>query len=350
MTVDSDGVDGSASVKNPHTDYVKLLPEQVPLPTFYNEEERQLLSGTSLHAALDQKLSSIEKEFEKLCEYTQNIPWCQKYWWHESDDALQLEDWMLVDALYRSRSLELPGRGPAVVPCIDMANHASRNTTTASYEIDEGGQLQLQIIAGRLLTQGQEVTISYGDDKGACEMLFSYGFLEPDMEDARTVFLDLDIADDDPLRLAKMRANKSLPGIRLTVDRDKVLDWESDYVWWSCVNEEDGLDFVVTQETDGQRKLEMHWKGESIDSSLLPNVLQDDPMWDIFRLRALVTIQQRVNLQMSRLDASEAPFFENQEATRVRNTVWTQIGQLRDLERGLLSLFDQDLDQKVSPS
>ena len=52
---------------------------------------------------------------------------------------------------------------------------------------------------------GQEVNITYGDEKGACEMLFSYGFLEDEMDTAETLFLSLSIPDDDVAKAAKMK-------------------------------------------------------------------------------------------------------------------------------------------------
>lgn len=38
-------------VSNPWTEYVKLLPSSVPLPTMWTEEERVLLIGTSLEVS-----------------------------------------------------------------------------------------------------------------------------------------------------------------------------------------------------------------------------------------------------------------------------------------------------------
>jgi hypothetical protein len=82
-------------------------------------------------------------------------------------------------------------------------------------------------------------TASYGDDKGACENIFSYGFLEDSMASANVVFLDLDIPDDDPLRPAKIYVCNAAPGVRL-VDKKDNIEWESDFVWLVVVNEEDG--------------------------------------------------------------------------------------------------------------
>lgn len=347
ITNASPDFDGPISVTNPHTDYVKLLPESFLLPTFYTDEEKNLLFGTSLHDALDQKLRSLEKELDQLHEWTQHIPWCRTYWWNEEGGNLTLDDWMLVDALYRSRALDLPGAGHAMVPCIDMANHASGAETTALYDTDYDGRALLQIKPGKNLAKGEEVTITYGDEKGACEMIFSYGFLEPQMSNAKVMFLDLDVPDDDPLRLAKKTVNKEAPGVALSTGSDGKLHWESSYIWWACVNEEDGLAFRVALQNDGNRQLEVFWNDRLINPSQLGKVIEDDPKWDIFRLRALVMLQDRVDLQASHLAAGGELFFESQGQPGVRDEVWALVGRLRGLEGSLLSDFRCAFEEQV---
>ncbi len=318
------------------------------LPTCYTEEEKDLLFGTSLDAALDQKLRSLENEFEELQGCTQDIVWCQKYWWDEDSGKLSFEDWVLVDALYRSRALDLPGTGHAMVPCIDMANHTSGLRTTASYETDDDGCAILQLRPGKSLAVDEEVTITYGDEKGACEMIFSYGFLEPEMLSATAIFLDLQIPDDDPLRMAKKITNKEAPGVRLFVDSNGRLDWEGNYIWWACVNEEDGLEFRVAQENDGGQRLEVLWKDHSIDPSQLLKTLKDDLKWDIFRLRAIVMLQDRVSLQAKNLEVSEESFMESQGQPGIRDVVRTLVGRLRVLESDLLARFHGLFEEQVS--
>lgn len=80
----------------------------------------------------------------------------------------------------------------------------------------------------------------YGDDKGACENIFSYGFLEDTMSSANAMFLNLDIPDDDPLRPAKIHVCNTAPGFLLLEKADHI-DWEGDFVWLVVVNEEDGM-------------------------------------------------------------------------------------------------------------
>lgn len=147
-------------VSNPWTEYVKFMPEAIPLPTYYTEEELELLRGTSLRSAVEAKNISLEREFGYIRESTEHIPWCQKYWWDEDTGRLALEDWKYVDAVYRSRMVDLPGHGYSMVPCIDMANHASEGTVKALYETDVEGSAVLQLRWGRTLQADEEVTIS----------------------------------------------------------------------------------------------------------------------------------------------------------------------------------------------
>lgn len=131
------------------------------MPTFYTTEEKELLRGTSLSEALEAKFASLEREFDHLREATEGIPWCQQTWWDESSSALTLDDWRYVDAAYRSRMLDLPGSGLAMVPCIDMANHTSGDGVKALYEADSNGDAILQLRWDKTLQPGDEVTISW---------------------------------------------------------------------------------------------------------------------------------------------------------------------------------------------
>lgn len=150
---------------NPWSEYIKFLPNETLLPTLWTEEELVLLYGTSLKEAIDHKLAALESEFARLRDATLSIPWCAREWWDEETGQLTLNDWKVVDAMYRSRALDLPGAGHVMVPCVDMANHASGDDTIALYETDEAGNAVLQLRWGKSLRRGQEVTITYVRNK-----------------------------------------------------------------------------------------------------------------------------------------------------------------------------------------
>ena len=48
VTIASSGHAQNVGVSNPWTEYVKMLPGSVPVPTLWGEEERAILVGTSL--------------------------------------------------------------------------------------------------------------------------------------------------------------------------------------------------------------------------------------------------------------------------------------------------------------
>ncbi|PYI28574.1 SET domain protein [Aspergillus indologenus CBS 114.80] len=349
----------AVGVAGPWTEYMKYMPREIPLPTFYSEAEMELLRGTSLRLAVHAKLAALEKEFARLREATRGIDWCREVWWggdaagdaEGDDDAgeegrLTLGDWKYVDALYRSRMVDLPTSGHAMVPCIDMANHSSDDTVKALYDEDAEGNVVLQLRYGKRVHAGEEVTISYGDEKPASEMIFSYGFLDRNTIDAKQIFLDLDIPDDDPLKVVKKAFCKEPPGVRMytsAADSESAptTAWESSIIWWACVNEEDGLDFTVLQTNDGGRELKALWKGAELrDSSHLSELLRADPHWDIIQLRAVVLILERLETQAwvlreTGLMVSEIDENEDMRAM-FRPDVYAMIKRLRVLEMNLL--------------
>ncbi|KAL4879372.1 hypothetical protein BJY04DRAFT_193805 [Aspergillus karnatakaensis] len=347
------GMKGKIGTSGAWTEYVKSLPTSIPLPTSWTMEELELLRGTSLRLAYEGKVLSLEKEFDHLREATQDITWCQDLWWDE--DIVTIEDWKYLDTVFRSRMVDLPGYGHAMVPCIDMANHAPESTVNALYEKDADGNAILQLRQGKELRQDEEVTISYGQDKSASEMVFSYGFLDSDMKDAKQISLDLDIPDDDPLKRAKMAFCKESPGVRIssipTHSGNAQTSWESPIVWWACINEEDGLGFAVLQKTDGSKELTMTWKEQEVGSpDDLIYFLCADPAWDIFQLRAVVLILERLEAQYFMLQTTErmvADIRQNEDMLALfRPEVFSTVTKLRELEGRLLERAISDLTEE----
>lgn len=333
-------------ITTPFTNYVKFLPREILLPSFYSTAELDLALGTSLKDAVNQKIASLEKEFEFLRESTQDIAWCQRHWWDPETGHLTLDDWKQVDAMYRSRALELPGFGDAMAPLIDMANHAAETKCMARFEVMSDSSVLLVLRDGKMVERDDEITIMYGAG-GACEMIFSYGFLEAGATSARELFLDLEIPSDDPLRLAKKAMAREAPGVRLYISQDGTISWESSFVWWICVNEEDGLDFQVLQKTDGTRELAVTWNGKGLDPDGLQFTLSSGEMAEVFELRAVVTIQQRLEQQGAILQGSEEAYERALGQQYVRDEVWETIGRLRTLELDLLSSAFEALEDQV---
>lgn len=352
MTINSPSCDTHGlGYKNPFADYIQLLPKEISLPTFYTVEERELLKGTSLADALTQKMNSLEREFESLKSATQTVAWCQRVWWDEDTGCLEFADWMLADAVYRSRAMELPrGVGLGMVPVVDMANHASDERYNARFEVHEDAGVVMLVVRDKTsIEAGDEITIMYGPG-GACEMIFSYGFLDEHASSARELFLNLSIPTDDPLRMAKIRFAQEAPGVRVYVDGSDQVHWESKFVWWACINQEDGLDFQVEQTVTGGAELKALWKDQDLQADALHSILVRDALRDVFMLRAIVMIQQRVEYQGTLLAESEDEFTHAAPDPQVRWSVHEAIGRLRRLELELLARAYESLEKEVSRS
>jgi hypothetical protein len=314
----------------------------VELPTFWRRREQELLTGTTLLPAVNAKMKKLKKEFNQVRMLTQSVPWCAKYWWDKEAGLIRFDDWMQVDAMYRSRALEFPGIGDAMVPCIDMANHAADDATSALYETNSRGDALLLLRDGYNVSRGDEVTITYGDKKGACEMTFSYGFLDDSTETAKELFLDLQALEDDPLGQAKAHVSSAAPGVRI-FDQGEGAGWDSDFVWLLCVNAEDGLSFRVLQTIDGERELKATWKDEDLeDTSKLRELLETDSMWDVFHLRAVSLIRARVEDQIRQLDQSK-----DLQTASIRERPLILAMGLRALELELLSKAYAILESEV---
>ncbi|KAK0337554.1 hypothetical protein LTR02_016122 [Friedmanniomyces endolithicus] len=323
-------------------EFGRSLPCEI-LPTFWSPTELQLLVGSTLAPAISSKLRSLRREYDHLCEATRPTHWFQIV-----RDALSFDDWLQVDAMYRSRALDFPGIGHCMVPCIDLANHAAGDATTAIYEKDGDGNAVLLLRDGKSLAKGEEVTITYGDEKGACEMLFSYGFLESERQTAETLFLSLSIPDDDPYRGAKMGFADCAPGFKLIDTGEVEVDWKGDFIWLLCVSAEDGLHFDLARTVDGEEEVHAFFGEHELvgGAQELHAVLGKTEMWDVYRLRAVTILQQRVFEQMQVLCGTQEDIeaTAHGEGTDVRDRCYEQAMQLRRLEMRLLNSAYEDFE------
>jgi hypothetical protein len=157
------------------------------------------------------------------------------------------------------------------------------------------------------------------------------------------MFLDLDIPDDDPLRPAKVFVSTAAPGFRI-FENDDSINWESDFIWLVVINEEDGLDFRIRQTIDGNREIQAFWKERELDdTSKLREYLQEDPQWDVFQLRATVLLQNRVEVQIEAIQATQGL---TQDLT-VRDVPWRLAKRLQTLELEMLERVGSVLDSQV---
>lgn len=177
-------------------------------------------------------------------------------------------------------------------------------------------------------------------------MIFSYGFLDESQESARELFLDLDIPNDDPLKMAKKFVNKDAPGFKIYL-KEGSIKWEGSFVWWVCVNEEDGLDFQVLRSTDGNKDLIALWQNQPLNPAALTDTLKKEANWDVFQLRAIVTLQTRVVEQLQLLDETAEISLSSLNSQQVDKNIWKTIRRLRTLEEDLLHQASQSFEEIV---
>lgn len=203
---------------------------------------------------------------------------------------------------------------------------------------------------------GLQLPQRYGDDISASELLFSYGFLEKERTEAKELLLDVDIPDDDPLKIAKKLYSSGTPLIKFWVNPESSeAMWQSLIVLWACVNQEDGLHIRVLQKTDEGVELGVTWKGEELrEPQNLPQLLQKDPLWDIFYLRAIVLVLERLEDQYIVLRATEKALSEIRQEeedmlqSTFRSDVFWAASKLHKLEDELLIKCIDDFTEKVS--
>lgn len=331
-------------VKNPWTEYLQFLPETVLVPTLWTEDERHLLRGTSLEAAVNAKISALDAEFALIREKSSDITcWFALLWEHGS---VSFTDWIRLDALYRSRCLELPRSGESMVPCIDMLNHSA--APSAYYEENPKDEVVLLPRPGVRVAQGDEITISYGDAKSAAEMLFSYGFIDR-ASTADGLVLPLSPFPDDPLAKAKLVAFGEAPKIHVARDNgtDGPIRWRSAFAYLMCVNEEDGLEFRVLQQTDGRRQLRVFWQDEDVTdrTSAFETLLRDHPLSALFGLRVVTVVQECLQTQLERMQSTAPPDAASGE---LREDCYRAALLLREIEMDILERAIEALEEEVS--
>lgn len=191
-----------------------------------------------------------------------------------------------------------------MVPGLDMANHSSKANTF--YEQTDKNGVSLLLKPGVTVEAGSELTISYGESKSEAELLFSYGFIDQDSTTCQVV-LSLEPMPDDPLGRAKLAAFSDAPIVRIAKTVAGDIEWESPFLALLCLNEEDGLDFKLLQKTDGSRDLRVFWQENDVtDKTTTFEALMDGhELKDVFKLRVVALLQDRIRQQIERLYESE---------------------------------------------
>ncbi|KAI1751785.1 hypothetical protein F4782DRAFT_540800 [Xylaria castorea] len=343
LVLSSPDYNGGQGASTAWTQYFKLLPTQVPVPTLWSESELSLLIGTSLERAVSAKRSALEREFNHVRDTTRELPrWNALL---EVDEAVTLGDWILLDALYRSRSLALPKSGESMVPCLDLVNHS--NPATAYFEENAEDEVVLLLRKGASVLKQDEVIIDYGHDKSAAKMLFSYGFIDS-TSTAKSIILPVESMDDDPLAKAKLHVFGSAPTLKITDDDTGVPHWDAPFVHLMCLNDEDGLHFKILRETDGSQYLRMFWQDADVtgEAGNMESIIKGHDLYHVFRLRAVAIVLGMIQQQLEALAAYDE---ESESNESQRPHIGKAISQLRAIEKDLfertLQVLEREKDQ-----
>lgn len=274
-------------------------------------------------------MDALNAEFDHLREATCRISWCQQRWW--DNEALDRSKWVLIDAWYRSRSMELPVSGHAMVACLDLVNHSA--LANAFYEQSTKDEVYLVSRDGVHRPERAEITINYGA-KSEAEMLFSYGFTDCDLSMPSSMVLHLEPDIDDPLGMAKAATYSGRRGITLTM-REDGCSWESPFLLFSVLNEEDGLSFKVLQEKESsERSLRVFWHGTDVTDAtdkFEVHIRNDSLKQDVYTLRFLTLLCGRLEAQLERIQNTQLSFKSTDQYP-----MFSAIDSLRTVEMGLL--------------
>jgi len=86
------------------------------------------------------------------------------------------------------------------------------------------------------------------------------------------------------------------------------IQWESPFLYLMLLNEEDGLDFRVLQQTDGSLShLKVFWQETDVTDATetFESLTSGHELADVFRLRAIALLQDRIRQQLERLYESD---------------------------------------------
>ncbi|KAK6064734.1 SET domain-containing protein [Seiridium cupressi] len=302
-----------------------------------------------VQAAVPAKIAALTKEFDHVRDKCEHIPFWREYL-HE-DEVITVDDWLHLDALYRSRSLELPKSGECMVPVLDMVNHSPE--ANAYFDETADGDVRLLIREGCFIKtptlegpDRDEITINYGKDKSAAEMLFSYGFVDSGSP-AKSLALPLAVMEDDPLAKAKLHVFGSAPNLKIEDTETGVPQWTAPFVYLMCLNEDDGIEFRVIQTVEGSRQLMLFWQEDDVTGGAgdFERLIAGHDLEPIFHLRAITVIFSQLE---GHIEGLETPLDRSGERSDPGFLFPTEgVSQLRKAELDLMQRTLQALESQV---
>jgi hypothetical protein len=127
------------------------------------------------------------------------------------------------------------------------------------------------------------------------------------------------------------------------------IKWESPCLYLICLNEEDGLEFRMLQQNDGSRSdLKMFWLECDVtdESTGFETLISLHELKDIFRLRVLALLHDRIRQQLERLYDSHdivSSITGNSPSSGHHGVAM----QLRSVEKSILEAAFASVDKQV---
>ncbi|GAO47452.1 SET domain-containing protein [Saitoella complicata NRRL Y-17804] len=321
--------------------FYDALPKKIPLPSTWTETEREIIQGTSI-ANATQPRQFRNKFIHGALRASEFAPsWVKN---------LSLEQYVLADTWYTSRCLD----GSIMVPILDFANHSSK--ANARWERNEAGDMMLVLRddLAEVVKEGDEITISYGEEKGSGELLFTYGFLEEELPYSKQMTaLAIPDGDDVAYELeAKMEVWKARavgpPRLTLTVNTDgEHVEWDCPWFYLYILEDDDNIDFMsgYGSHEPGLTTLRAYIDDEFINepADIVRILKARRNKWPVYQSRANRAVLQCVEKQLQVLRETD----ELANNVAGREEVCRLGLKLREQEMQLLEKVKEQLSQEV---
>ncbi|BFZ61644.1 hypothetical protein YB2330_002717 [Saitoella coloradoensis] len=321
--------------------FYDALPKEIPLPSTWTETEREIIQGTSI-ANATQPRHTRNKFIHNALRSNDSAPAWVK--------SLSLEQYVLADTCFTSRCLD----GNVMVPILDFANHSSK--ANARWERNEAGDMMIVLRdnLAEVVKEGDEITISYGEEKGSGELLFTYGFLEEELPYSKQM-TTLAISDRDDVAYeleAKMEVWQASavgpPRLTLTVDPDgEHVEWDCPWFYLYILEEDDDIDFMSGRGSyeSALTALSATIDGELIEepADLVRILKARRDKWPVYQSRASRAVVQCVEKQLKVLRETD----ELAKNVAGREEVCRLGLKLREQEMQLLEKVKEQLSQEV---
>jgi len=193
---------GDASALFP---YVRMLPESLDMPLFWPQAERErLLKGCLILEDTQALEETITGQYDFINDMVLGM-FPEKF----PEEFFSLEQYRFHVCLSISRAFSLDGmkglgRGLALLPGIDMANHDDG----VKFAVQRGdgvfsGRDSIVLISDRDYAEGEQVFTTYGRKSNA-QSLYAFGFTREDpMHPFNSADIALQLDASDPLRQMK---------------------------------------------------------------------------------------------------------------------------------------------------